>query len=134
MKRILLGIVAMFGLIDVVNAVTPDLTPRLGAWTFYFYQGPGFGMVATKSICLQQDHTWATGPTLPGHGSWAQDGKDINFSGTIGEVIQGVAFSAFGHMLTKTMITGQYMNFNIVQDPPNGVYGSFRATFTASTC
>lgn len=132
MKKSLLAFMVLMGCAGLSEA-GPALKP--GSWTFYFFQGPTQTTVSSKTFCVTSSGTWSTGPTIPpGNGGWTQDGNAVNFYGTIGEAIQGAAFSAFGQMTGPALMTGEYRYFNIVQSAPNGSYGRFKANFTGSVC
>ena len=117
-------------------AATAQAGPVLkaGSWKFTFYQEPGQTTTSTKDFCVNAKHTWSTLSPIPGHGGWTQNGNDIGLYGTISEILQGAAFSAIGQIVGADTITGHYQFFNIVQNPPNGSHGAFKAVFKGEVC
>jgi len=118
-------------------------TLKTGSWTISYYQGPNErNVTSTFSFCVHNNNTWnIAGPFvafgggyIPGNGGWTREGQNIVFYGTVGEAIQGAAFSAIGQLVGETLITGRYVNFNLYQSWPNGNYGSFKATFQGNVC
>jgi hypothetical protein len=135
MNTFVFGAIMLMGFAGAAQA-GPAL--KAGNWTFTFYQGPSQTTASTKSLCLSAGHTWhiagPLNPMIPGNGGWSQDGNNINLYGTIGEAIQGAAFSVDGQMIGASLVTGQYKNFNVVQPAPNGSYGVFKAVFNGAVC
>jgi hypothetical protein len=118
-------------LVPVVQPVKP------GSWLISYYKGPnGHKVTSTSLICVNSNHTWnIAGPiNIPGTGGWSKDGNTITFYGSVGEAIQGAAFTAIGSLLGDNLITGHYVHFDIVQPWPNGDFGSFKATFEGAAC
>ena len=116
-------------------------TLKTGSWTIFYYQGPNErNITSTSSFCVHNNNTWnisgpiISGVYIPGNGGWSREGQNIIFYGMVGEAIQGAAFSAIGQLVGETLITGRYVNFNLDQRSPNGVYGSFKATFQGNVC
>lgn len=127
----LLGIVMLMGIAGFAEA---GPSPKPGNWTVYYFEGPTQASATTKTFCVKSDGTWSTGPTIPGNGGWVWDGNDIYFYGTIGEAIQGAAFSAFGQVVGNKLIAGNYISFNLGQSPSSRKYGAFKAVFVKNAC
>jgi hypothetical protein len=131
-------------------------TLKTGLWEITYYQSPSENTASSlTSICVNKDHTWSLGLTttpdpqptivggipvtiggiiIPGNGGWNQEGNKIQFYGTVGEAIQGGAFSAFGDLIGNKLITGRYVHFNIGGIWPNGDGGVFKASFQRNHC
>jgi hypothetical protein len=121
---------------------------RAGSWRIDTYEGKK--LASTYNFCVSSGQTWSTagpislgpvtsgvtvhGPLIPGHGGWARSGTNITLYGTIGEAIQGAAFTAIGHMVGETSFLGRYVNFNIEGDWPNGLSGTIKASYSGQVC
>ena len=109
-------------------------TLKTGRWEITYYQGPNENTASSLStICVNKGNTWSLGLTttpvsgtgttviggitvgpvggiiIPGNGGWSQKGNNIQFYGTVGEAIQGAAFSAFGNLTGDQLVTGRYV-------------------------
>ena len=124
---------------------------KLGSWTFTYYTGPNEKNASSTSmpVCIR-DNNWnrvisvvkvtssAIGgqPFIPANGQWNLDKGTYLFYGTEGEDIQGGAFSAFAQQVTDTLLTGHYVNFNIISsgNTTKAVYGTFKAVYDGVVC
>lgn len=125
---------------------------KAGSWRIDNYEGGSRLKIATSyNLCLSSGQTWTTagpivqnpvnspvtthGPLIPGTGGWVRNGNNVTIYGTIGEAIQGAAFTAIGRMSGENSISGQYVNFNVSsQDWPNGLSGLFKAYYLGQAC
>ena len=128
---------------------------KLGSWTFTYYTGPNEKNSSSTSmpVCIS-DNNWNSAttviplvvkgtssaigvqPFIPAGGQWNLDKGTYLFYGTEGEAIQGGAFSAFAQQVTDTLLTGHYVNFNIISsgNTTKAVYGTFKAVYDGVVC
>jgi hypothetical protein len=129
--NLLLAAAALMGLAGLAEA---GPSPKAGAWSVYYYEGPAQTALPAKTFCIKADATWTTGPAVPGNGGWLQDGNDVYFFGALGDAAQGAAFSAFGQVLGNKLIAGNYISFNAGPSPSGRKYGAFKAVFVRIAC
>jgi hypothetical protein len=125
---------------SVVSSNAPSAaahTLKAGSWAISYYKSPNeHSLTSTSTICVNSDNTWhIAGPiVIPGSGGWSLHGNNVTLYGTVGEAIQGAAFTAIGHLVGDGLITGRYVHFDLVQNWPNGDSGSFKAVFQGEVC
>ena len=142
---ICLAMLSLAGQISAKTVIPPEpivpIQPLLksGNWLISYYQGPNeIKVSSTSSICVNNNNTWhIAGPILipiPGSGGWSVDSNSVTLYGSVAEVVQGAAFTAIGQLIGDSLFTGRYVNFDILENWPNGVSGSFKAVFQGAAC